>query len=53
MEIHGFTHLILMRWQRNRFSSIGPGDFMIMTGFSSNDKDLKSTTLEVNNRIEL
>ena len=32
---------------------VEPGEFMIMTGSSSNDKDLKSTTLEVNNRIEL
>ena len=32
---------------------VEPGEFMIMTGASSNDKDLKSTTLEVNNRIEL
>ncbi len=32
---------------------VEPGEFMIMTGSSSNDKDLKSTTLEVTNRIEL
>ena len=32
---------------------VEPGAFIIMTGSSSNDKDLKSTTLEVNNRIEL
>ena len=32
---------------------VEPGEFIIMTGSSSNDKDLKLTTLEVNNRIEL
>jgi len=32
---------------------IEPGEFTIMTGSSSNDKDLKLTTLEVTNRIEL
>jgi hypothetical protein len=32
---------------------VEPGAFIIMTGSSSNDKDLKLTTLEVNNRIEL
>ena len=32
---------------------VEPGEFIIMTGSSSNDKDLKLTTLKVNNRIEL
>ena len=33
---------------------VEPGDFTIMTGGSSaNDKDLKITTLTVNNKIEL
>ncbi|MDG1226520.1 MAG: glycoside hydrolase family 3 C-terminal domain-containing protein, partial [Polaribacter sp.] len=32
---------------------VEPGEFLIMTGSSSKDKDLKLTTLEVNNRIEL
>ena len=32
---------------------VEPGEFTIMTGSSSNDKDLKLTTLEVTNRIEL
>jgi beta-glucosidase len=32
---------------------VEPGEFIIMTGSSSNDKDLKLTTLEVNYRIEL
>jgi beta-glucosidase len=32
---------------------VEPGEFLIMTGSSSKDKDLKSTILEVNNRIEL
>ena len=37
----------------NMVYCIEPGEFMIMTGSSSNDKDLKLTTLKVNNRIEL
>jgi beta-glucosidase len=32
---------------------VEPGEFTIMTGSSSNDKNLKLTTLEVTNRIEL
>jgi hypothetical protein len=32
---------------------VEPGEFLIMTGSSSKDKDLKLTILEVNNRIEL
>ena len=32
---------------------VEPGEFIIMTGSSSNNKDLKLTTLEVKNRIEL
>lgn len=32
---------------------VEPGAFIIMTGSSSNDEDLKLTTLEVTNRIEL
>ena len=32
---------------------VEPGEFTIMTGSSSNDEDLKLTTLEVTNRIEL
>lgn len=32
---------------------VEPGEFAVMTGSSSNDKDLKLTTLEVTNRIEL
>ena len=30
---------------------VEPGDFTIMVGSSSNSKDLKSTTLEVNQRM--
>ncbi|MGK0255276.1 MAG: beta-glucosidase [Mariniflexile sp.] len=37
----------------NMVYCVEPGEFIIMTGSSSNDKDLKLTTLEVNNRIEL
>ena len=37
----------------NMVYCVEPGEFIIMTGSSSNDKDLKLTTLKVNNRIEL
>ena len=44
---------ILAFYDINMTYCVEPGEFTIMTGSSSNDKDLKLTTLEVTNRIEL
>lgn len=44
---------ILAFYDINMTYCVEPGEFIIMTGSSSNDRDLKLTTLEVTNRIEL
>ena len=44
---------VLAFYDINMTYCVEPGEFTIMTGSSSNDKDLKLTTLEVTNRIEL
>ena len=44
---------ILAFYDINMTYCVEPGEFIIMTGSSSNDRDLKLTILEVTNRIEL